>query len=476
MTFQPFSALDRVATANPNGLFYADSAQSLTFAEARGLAVQFAGQLRLMGVNRGDTIAIDLPTGMQVLFAFAALHLAATSATVTATNSPDDVTWDWWLTSDGGRPGPARNVLTVNNEFLIRAAGLGTTLEPTEYSATDTCRIALTSGTTGKPKAIALTPAMVEYRAAEAAKLFVDGGPFLCTLGLATTSGFHTLLASVQAGIPYLAPANGPVNRDMIRRHGVTAIKSSPQQIADIATVSAGARLDSLRSVNSAGGKLSQSLVDGVRAISDASVTNLYGSSEAGRAAEYVIGQSVNPELAGHVVPSSTLEIVDESDSPVSHGATGVIRYRAPHMATSYLGDDTARANSFRDGWFYPGDTGRLEADGSLYLSGRTTDTLNAGGVKIDPLEFEEFAVTIPGVTEALGFTHVNDLGVAQFVLAVAGTGIEIAGVAAELEKRFGRARPASIFAVPAIPRTDTGKASRRLTAELFADAVNRAS
>lgn len=476
MTFQPFSALDQAAVANPTGLFYADSEQTLTFSEARGLAVQFAGQLRLMGVNRGDTVAIDLPTGMQVLFTFAALHLAAASATVTESNSPDGVMWDWWLTSTGVRTGLARNVLIIDNEFLIRAAGLGSTLVATEFSDADTCRIALTSGTTGRPKAIALTPPMADYRAAEAAKLFVSGGPFLCTLGLATTSGFHTLLASAQAGLPYLAPGNGPTNRDTIRRHAVTSIKSSPQQIADIVNASAGIRLDSLRAVNSAGGKVSRALVDGVRAISDASVTNLYGSSEAGRAAEHVFGQSVIPDLAGNVVEGCMLEVVDESGERLSAGSTGEIRYKSLHMATGYLGDEATSSDSFRDGWFYPGDIGRIETDGSLYLVGRTTDTLNAGGVKIDPLEFEEFATSLPGVTEALGFTHVNDLGVAQFVLAVAGQGLDITVVSAELEKRFGRSRPSSIFAVPVIPRTDTGKTSRRLTAELYADAISRAT
>ena len=145
-------------------------------------------------------------------------------------------------------------------------------------------------------------------------------------------------------------------------------------------------------------------------------------------------------------------------------------------MATGYLGDTTAGSDSFRDGWFYPGDIGRLEADGSLFVTGRTTDTLNAGGVKIDPREFEEFAATLPGVTDALGFTHVDDSGVSQFVLAVAGTGINIASVSAELEKRFGRAKPSGIFSVPEIPRTETGKASRRLTADLYADAIYRAT
>ena len=476
MSSQPFDALSEAATRNPSELFYADAEQSLTFAEARDLAVQFSTQLKLLGVNTGDTVAIDLPSGMQALFAFALIHLGATSATVNVVNAPNSVEWDWWVASSGGSAGPARNVVIVDNEFLIKAAGLTKTAAAAEMLPDSVCRIALTSGTTGRPKAVALTVEMAEHRAAEAAKLFEDDAPFLCTLGLATTSGFHTLIASTRHGVPYLAPSNGDGNVAMIRRFGVSAIKSSPQQIADIVAANANSRLDSLRTINSAGGKISQTLVDAIRNVSTARIVNLYGSSEAGRAAETVIGDTVEVNFAGMVVDGAELEIIDESGSPVARGTAGIVRYRTPNMATGYLGDPSATADAFRDGWFYPGDRGALSTEGKLVLSGRTSDMLNAGGVKIDPIEFEEFAVTLSGVTGALGFTHTNDLGVAQFVLAVAGNDINIAAVSASLSERFGRLKPISIFSVPELPHTDTGKASRRLTAELFADALSRAT
>ena len=476
MTFQPFSALAEAAVAHPEGLFYADTAQTLTFTEARDLAVQFSTHLKSLGGAGGDTVAVDLPTGMQALFAFALAHVGAISATVGVANSPDGVEWDWWITSQNGSTGPTRNVVIVDNQFLISAAGLATTAEPAELSPESICRIALTSGTTGRPKAVALTAVMVDHRATEAAKLFDPGSPFLCTLGLTTTSGFHTLVASTRAGLPYLAPSNGAGNRALIEKFGVTAIKSSPQQIADIVAAGGDSRLESLRTVYSAGGKLSQTMVDSVRGISDARVVNLYGSSEAGRAAEMEIGDSVDPRLAGVVVASADLEIVDDAGAPVLHGQLGIVRYRSPHMATAYVGEPAGSAHAFAGGWFYPGDRGVLTPERELFLDGRVSDTLNAGGVKIDPTEFEEFAITLPGVVDAIGFTHTNDQGVEQFVLAVAGSGIDIAAVSTALSQRFGRTKPSSIFSVPELPRTETGKASRRLVAELFADAIGRAT
>jgi acyl-coenzyme A synthetase/AMP-(fatty) acid ligase len=183
----------------------------------------------------------------------------------------------------------------------------------------------------------------------------------------------------------------------------------------------------------------------------------------------------VDPDFAGVVVSQTVVEVIDDLGNPLTNGETGVIRYRAPHMAVGYVGDSTATADAFRDGWFYPGDVGRLLDDGSLFLEGRVADTLNAGGVKIDPTAFEEFAATLPGVSEAIGFVHDNELGVPQFVLAVAGTGIDILSVSRELETRFGQSRPSGIFSLPAIPRTESGKISRRLTAEHYAESIARA-
>jgi acyl-coenzyme A synthetase/AMP-(fatty) acid ligase len=476
VTFQPFEALTDAARASPDGIFYSDSEQTLTRDEARDMATQFAGQLRLLGVKAGDTVAVDLPTGMQVLFALAAFHVAAVSATVAAETAPHDIEWDWWVTSPDRSPGRTRNVVIVDNEFLIRAAGLATRVAPTLYETPDSmCRFALTSGTTGQPKAVGLSVAMVEHRAHETVKLFDPHGAFMCTLGLATTSGFHTLVASILKRTPYLAPGNGATNRDAILRHGVTAIKASPQQISDIVRASDGRTLDSLRRVYSAGGRISQTLIDSVATVSDATVVNLYGSSEAGRAAEAEFGAILDSAFAGYVVEQTDLEVVDGEGNPLPHGESGSIRYRAPHMATGYVNNAAASSDAFRDGWFYPGDRGRLVDDGSLFLDGRSSDILNAGGVKIDPKELEEFACTLSGIDEAIGFVHENEFGVPQFILAVAGNGIDIVTVSRELDDRFGRLRPAGIFSVPAIPRTETGKLSRRLAAQLYADTIERA-
>ena len=44
----------------------------------------------------------------------------------------------------------------------------------------------------------------------------------------------------------------------------------------------------------------------------------------------------------------------------MAKGEVGIVRYRRPAMALAYVGDEEASNNSFKDGWFYPGDLGHF--------------------------------------------------------------------------------------------------------------------
>ena len=70
-------------------------------------------------------------------------------------------------------------------------------------------------------------------------------------------------------------------------------------------------------------------------------------------------------------------------------------------VATGYYRSPTESALAFRDGWYYPGDLGRFDADGFLYLTGRSKDMIIRGGVNIYPAEIEQTLVGHPAVAEA---------------------------------------------------------------------------
>ena len=88
-------------------------------------------------------------------------------------------------------------------------------------------------------------------------------------------------------------------------------------------------------------------------------------------------------------------------------------------MVDGYVGNPEATARAFRDGWFYPGDTGSLTADGMLIIRGREASVLNIGGDKVRPELVEEALTSFPGVEQAAVFTHKSDMDVPELWAAL---------------------------------------------------------
>ena len=75
--------------------------------------------------------------------------------------------------------------------------------------------------------------------------------------------------------------------------------------------------------------------------------------------------------------------------APTTYGACG-----APCFA-SYDGDAKADSEAFFRGsdghrWFDTGDLGHLDADGYLFITGRSKEVINRGGEIVSPFEVEE--------------------------------------------------------------------------------------
>jgi long-chain acyl-CoA synthetase len=169
------------------------------------------------------------------------------------------------------------------------------------------------------------------------------------------------------------------------------------------------------------------------------------------------------------VMPGSNIEVVDEQDQLVPEGVAGRIRQRSLGMAGGYLGDPAATERAFRDGWFYSGDLGFIRPDGGLTLTGRESEVLNAGGVKVDPNRLDQFALTNPAVLDACSFDYATASGIRQIGIAlVAEDGLDVEALIAELAGEFGAASPKLVARVDTIPRTVTGKPLRRELAERY--------
>ncbi len=95
----------------------------------------------------------------------------------------------------------------------------------------------------------------------------------------------------------------------------------------------------------------------------------------------------------GKPLPEVEVRIADDKEILV-HG---------PNVALGYWKNPEATNLSFKDGWYYTGDLGDLDAKGDLYLKGRKKNLIVlANGLNVYPEDIENVLTTIPEVRDAV--------------------------------------------------------------------------
>jgi acyl-CoA synthetase (AMP-forming)/AMP-acid ligase II len=447
----------------------------MTNAEAVVEVKKLAYELRRLGGQAGDVVALDVPDQLSIVFTEAVYHEAAISTVIPDRHVVGDAfRVDWIFSSRTPTPQGDARIVTVDAAFLQGVTQNPYGIRPSEEPI-ETLRIVFSSGTTGRPKAIALGRALEQVFDAALDSWFATS-PSLSLMDTGSPAGLGEFFLSVKGGRPYLSA--GGASPDAIVRlaelGGVRTLKGSPNQIGAVADeLEAQQRtLPSVQLVVVSGTTMPPGLADRMQQVTEGCMIVVnYGSTEAGGATSRPHG-SADPFDVGHPQRGSQIEIVDADDVPVPAGTVGRVRHRGPGMASGYLGDPEATARAFRERWFYPGDLGFLRADGGLTLSGRESELLNAGGVKVDPQVLDHAALQHPGVRDACSFDYAGGAGIRRIGLAlVADDDADLQALAATLTAEFRAAAPTLVARIAEIPRTATGKPKRRELAERFSEA-----
>jgi acyl-CoA synthetase (AMP-forming)/AMP-acid ligase II len=99
----------------------------------------------------------------------------------------------------------------------------------------------------------------------------------------------------------------------------------------------------------------------------------------------------------GRPFPGTEVRIVDDAWHELPDRHVGRIVLRGNSLFSGYLGDGEATRARFRDGWFDTGDLGYLVA-GRLHITGRTKDLIIKAGQNIAPYPLEFAASGVEGV------------------------------------------------------------------------------
>ncbi len=338
----------------------------------------------------------------------------------------------------------------------------------------DLTSIVVSSGTTGTPKKILFRREGGDERLLLLAMnlRLGPGARLLSMMGFDTAGGSAAAFVCWMWGGAPVADAKTLLDPAVPRRLKPTVLLASPAHLRGLlAQLPHDAEPMPWMSVWSGGSVLPQALADEVRRRLSPQLSVIYGSTEAGSTASGPAYRLQGLEgAAGYVNPGSQVQIVGDDGRPVPAGQLGEVRVRGPGMASGYMDDEAQSRDSFRDGWFHPGDIGRLDPDGLLTIAGRTSEMFNWGGVKMAFSSLEEVALACPGVRDAGACKIANAEGFEQGWIGVAvGEGFDRKELRRRLAARFSKL-PLRLAVLPEIPRNPMGKIPR----EDLADAIAR--
>ncbi|MEH0547940.1 AMP-binding protein [Streptomyces sp. B21-105] len=472
-TFGAHLAVSAVEAGSRTALVFQD--RSWTYAEL-DLAVRRAvARLDKYGVRRGDRVVMQgaaRPEALITLFAvtrmgavLVPLHPQVTGgelAVVCEETRPVAVVADEGF--------PAGTGLRLAWEDLHPAGDEGPEApEPDAPADSDVAVIAFTSGTSGRPKGVALTHDNLYWS-------MVNGLARL-PFGETDTTLVSTPLAhvAVLGGLPQytwarrgtviLAPRFDPdLFVDLVRDHRVTCAFAVPAMSALLARHPRfGSRdLDTLRWILSGGSPAQTATREQFRA-RGIGVVNSYGLTETAAGVTY----SAPDEPAtctGPPVPQAELRVVDATGTPAPAGTPGEIWVRGPSVASVYWTAAGPVPVTDGEGWFHSGDRGVFDEDGRLSVVGRLKDIIITGGENVDPAEVENALADLPGVVEVAVSGAPDPLWgevVTAFLVAESGNPT-LDDVRGHLDGRLARHKwPRRLCVVPALPRGATGKLQR---------------
>jgi 2-furoate---CoA ligase len=492
-----------------------DGPRRLTYAELHARTLTLARGFRRLGVAPGDRVLIALRNRLEHVLAFWALQtiaavptpvnfrLAAAEMQYVLDDSASRVVLyerdttraveraaegrdvrRVWVGSDASAapPGcvPFAHLLGERSDSGGgEAAGVGGGPAPTER---DLSLILYTSGTTGRPKGVPRTHRNQTAGAlAQALQCgWTWGERTLGVMPLYHTMGIHALIGMAAVnGCFVCQPEWSPATAlRLIETERISALYLIPTLFYDLVHAPELARsaAGTVGKLAYAGAPMLAPLTEAcVKAFQPRTFVNHYGSTE-------IYTFSVRPDVhrkpgcAGRPGVHGALRVVVASterqagpDEVVPPGEKGEIiaSLASDEAFAGYWNRPDADARALRDGWYFTGDVGYLDADGELHVAGRVDDMIISGGENIHPVEVEEVLARHPGVRD-VAVVGEPDARWGQRVVAfvVAVPGLTAAALDAHCLSGGSLApfkRPKRIVFVDEIPKTASGKILRRL-------------
>ncbi len=493
--------IERRARAAGARLALADAERRLDYAGLHERICRCAALLEAHGVRRGERVALLLGNRTAYLeVLFAAARLGAIAVPVNARLAPPEVRFVLrdcaprllihevalaQTLERAGLPELPRLACGGPADAYESALAACPTRERSEALSPEASHLLLyTSGTTGTPKGALLPHRKTLYNSLNAEHFFGLSEADRVLVALPLFHSFGLLILSVPTlfagGAVLLAPRFDALECwQAVARERISFLGGVPAMFRALLEALEGEPARSLdrralRFLFSAGAALPVELIRGFErhglllkqgfGQTETSILCCLDARDALRKAGSVGRPVRHVEL--RLVDPTSLEEPPERWREVATGEAGEIVVRGPITMLGYWGRPAESAETLRGEWLRTGDLARRDEEGFLTLAGRARELYISGGENVYPAEVEAAYAAHPDLREiaVLGVPddQWGEVGVAFLVLAP-GARLDPEALRAWGAERLAAFKlPRRFVAVPALPRTATGKIQKQ--------------
>ncbi len=462
-----------------------------TYGELNEASNRVANALIGLGVEKGDHVAILMPSGPEWAVNYLGVVKAGgisillssmlkapelvpllrdSDATILITKKE----FSQMLSSVLSNIPLLKHVVEIDGDSYKRIVnGSFSTSPAIDMRDDDETAIIYTSGVLGKQKGVVHThaslmgtpPIVSSSIQRRGEDVIVDLAPFFYLFGLC-----HVLFGSIIKGctvivIPRFTPR--AVLKAVEGERG-TILFGVPAMYNALATLRDETikryDLGSLRVAVTSGAKSSPRFMELLENKFDLTLCEVYGLTEL----EAVSVSTIDNRKLGTVgKPICDLKIVDDSGKEVSQGKTGEAVFKVPWAMREYYKAPDLTAQVLKDGWFHTGDLVRMDEDGYLeYMEKKSFIIVTSSGLKISPWEVEDVLLTHPSVAE-VAYVGVNDEYGGQiptaFIVLKEGQDVTVEEITDFCGENLADFKlPKRIKFVASIPKTGSGKIYRQ--------------
>jgi long-chain acyl-CoA synthetase len=366
-----------------------------------------------------------------------------------------------------------RDDASALDQFRRDLAGASCAVPPPPAAA-ELASIIYTSGTTGRPKGVMLSQGNLAANT-RAIVQYLGLGPEdrgLCVLPFHFSYGNSVLHTHLAAGAELILEDNLAFPHVTVQRlqdDAVTGFAGVPSTFALLLGRCKFADYDltKLRYLTQAGGAMARPLIERLRAeLPKVQLFIMYGQTEATARLTYLPPAQLTAKLGsvGIAVPGVQIDVRLDGRS-LPPGEVGEIVARGPSIMQGYWNDAAATEEVLADGWLRTGDLGHRDADGFLFIDGRSVDMIKVGAFRVSPQEIEEVISGVPGVEEVCAAAMPDELlgqAVKAVIIRRAGSDLDERAVKAHCRQNLAAYKvPKLVEFVSVMPRTASGKIQR---------------